>query len=92
MSLPRKRLEQHQPVAKPWTDPYDMSMALLEAFQAVNAGLACWIPEYERELSPYEREAVEQAIRDADRLHEQLTEKPAMAGCVETRQQNRDCV
>jgi hypothetical protein len=78
MSLPRKR--QHQPAAKPWNDPYDLSMALLEAFQAVNAGLACWIPEYERKLSPDEREAVEQAIKDADRMHERLTEERAVAG------------
>jgi len=79
MSLTRKRrlerLDQHQTAA---TDPYDLSMALLEAFQAVNAGLACWMPKFERELSPDEQAALGQAIRDADRMHKQLTEERAV--------------
>jgi hypothetical protein len=47
-------------------------MALLEALQAVNAGLACWVPKTERELSPEEQEAVERALRDADRMAARL--------------------
>jgi hypothetical protein len=83
MSLMRKRrlerVYQHQTAAMSWTDPYDLSMALLEAFQAVSAGLACWMPKYERELSPDEQAALEQAIRDADRMHEQVIEERAVA-------------
>lgn len=67
-----QRVEARQPRDDYWRDPYEMAMALLEAHQAVQAGLACWMPQPEEPLSPIAQKQLDLAMRDADQMHERL--------------------
>jgi hypothetical protein len=67
-----ERLEAHQPAGKPWRDPFDLCM-----LEAVRAGLACWLPSPEPELSPETDHLFGLAMRDADRMAARLAAERA---------------
>jgi hypothetical protein len=72
-----QRLESRRPTAAPWTDPYDLCMALWRAIEATTSA--------EREGRPFSRlpspepaedsEAYVRAMRAAEQMHERLAKE-----------------